>query len=66
MAYDKAFDPDTGNPIEGSLDARDPVTGALLGTIAVGGDASNVASGFGSLWTYDPGAGTVTRVAVSG
>jgi hypothetical protein len=66
VSYDKSFDPDTGAAIEGSLDARDPTTGALLGTVSVGGDVSTLGSGFGSLWTFDPGVGKVTRVAVSG
>jgi virginiamycin B lyase len=61
---DTTVDPDTGQGSNAVLAQRDPVTGALLRTIAVGGDASALASGFGSLWVFDISANTIRRVSL--
>ena len=62
VAKDTTVDPTTGQGTGGGLDARDGTSGALLGSVVIGGDVSNISAGFGSLWTYDPGRATLRRV----
>ena len=62
VAVDKQFDQNTLTGTGGVLEERDPVTGSVLRTISVGGDISQVTSGFGSLWTFDANTHTVRRI----
>lgn len=62
IGTDQTVDPDTGQGSDAVLQGREPSTGALLRTIALGGDIRDVESGFGSLWVYDNDANTIKRV----
>ncbi len=48
----------------GALVQRNPRTGAELATVAIGGDASVVRSGFGDLWVFDAVHRAIRRVRV--
>lgn len=61
-AVDETGDPNTGYGRDGALEQRDPSTGALLRTIALGGDVRAAIGGFGDLWVYDAAAGAIRRV----
>jgi streptogramin lyase len=61
---DTTFDPNSGVGSSAVLDERDASTGVLLQSVPIGGDASDLASGFGSLWVYDAVASTIRRVQV--
>jgi hypothetical protein len=62
VGKDTTVDPTTGRGSGGGIDARDGTSGALLGSVVIGGDVSSIAAGFGSLWTYDPERATLRRV----
>jgi len=64
MSEDRTFDPDTFRGSDAALEQLDPVTGAVLRVVAIGGDASDVEAGFGDLWVYDVNASTIRRVHV--
>jgi hypothetical protein len=61
---DTIVDPNTGQGSAAVLAERDPQTGALLRSVAIGGDAGELCSGFGDLWVYDSVANTIRRVHV--
>ena len=63
VAHDADGDPGSeGSLSGGAIDAINPTTGHVGGTITIGGDASWLTAGFGSLWTYDRHAGVVHRI----
>ena len=64
LSDDTAGDPNTGQGTDAVLDQLDPVTGAVQRTIPIGGDATELISGFGDLWVADNNAGTIRRVHV--
>ena len=64
LAADENVDPDSGFGYDGVLEQRDPVSGALLSSIALGGDLQTVTSGSGDLWVWDAAADQVRRVRV--
>jgi streptogramin lyase len=43
---------------------RDPQTGAVVGKVRVGGDASSLTPGFGDLWLFDANSNVIRRVRV--
>ena len=61
ISYDTALDPNTGVGSGGTVALLGPA-GNTAQTLAVGGDAANLASGFGDLWVADNTNGTVLRV----
>ncbi len=62
VAYDARVHRQTGIGFDGTLEQRDPVTGDIDQTLPIGGDASVVRSGFGSLWVLDDTHGRVKRL----
>ncbi|MEP6642262.1 MAG: hypothetical protein ABJB93_10190 [Gaiellales bacterium] len=64
VAVDQSYNHDTSTGSDGVLEKRDPHDGALLGTVPLGGDISQVSAGLGSLWTFDAGTSTVRRVTL--
>jgi streptogramin lyase len=64
ISDDRSFDQDTFQGSNAVLRQLDPATGAVLRTVAIGGDATDVTSGFGDLWVYDAVASTIRRVDV--
>lgn len=64
ISDDTTVDPDTFQGSDAVLEQLDPTTGAVLRTIAIGGDATHVISGFGDLWVWDANASTIRRVSV--
>jgi YVTN family beta-propeller protein len=61
---DTTFDPNTFTGSDAVAEQLDPATGAVLRTVPIGADASDVVGGFGDLWVYDSVAGTIRRVTV--
>ncbi|MFN2561558.1 MAG: hypothetical protein ABR571_09730, partial [Jatrophihabitans sp.] len=64
ISDDTAFDQNTFTGSNAVLEQLDPLTGTLLRTVPIGGDAVDIASGFGDLWVYDAVANTIRRVTV--
>jgi streptogramin lyase len=64
FSEDRSVDPDTGQGSDAVLEQRDPLSGAVLRTVAVGGDSTGLTSGFGDFWVYDSHAGTIRRIHV--
>jgi virginiamycin B lyase len=64
VSNDTTFDPNTFRGSDAVVEQLDPVTGAVLRTVAIGGDAADVTSGFGDLWVWDSNASTIRRVHV--
>lgn len=64
LSDDTSFDPNTFQGSDAVLDQLDPVTGAVSRTVAIGGDATGLISGFGDLWVWDANASTIRRVHV--
>jgi YVTN family beta-propeller protein len=64
LSDDRTFDQDTFQGSRAVLDQLDPATGRIERTVAIGGDATDVVSGFGDLWVFDAVASTIRRVQV--
>ncbi len=61
---DTTFDPATFQGSDAVVERLDPVSGAVLRTVSLGGDATAVISGFTDLWVWDANASTIRRVHV--
>ena len=64
ISNDTTFDPDTGAGTGAVVEKLDPVSGAVLRTISLGGDALDLVGAFNDLWVYDSVANTIRRVHV--
>ena len=64
ISDDRTFNPDTFQGSDAVLEQLDPISGEVLRTVPIGGDALDIVSGFGDLWVYDSVASTVRRVQV--
>jgi hypothetical protein len=62
ISDDQTFDPNTYQGSNAVLEQLDPVSGAVLRSVAIGGDATEVTSGYGDLWVYDANASTIRRI----
>lgn len=62
LSVDRTVDPNTGVGSNAALERRDSTTGALLSTVAIGGDAAVVRAGFQHIWVYDSIRNTVREV----
>jgi streptogramin lyase len=64
ISDDTTSDPNTFQGSNAVLEQLDSISGDVLRTVPIGGDAVDVVSGFGDLWVYDSVANTIRRVHV--
>ena len=65
VAVDEHFDDNTFSGSGAVLERHDPVSGALIDRFSIGGDASTIDTGFGSLWVFSASNSTIRRMRIS-